>query len=147
MISNLVYYQTNYFLTTLWIFLTVVIIYPQKMAMGLMPIGVTIRIFFYLQTHNNEVKLLKEKYPKIVFGLIGICTCAICYGIGSVMAILMGVGLPVLFSILHASLRLRNVKNKLVNSSEALGSAKSTPMSMILKEINVESEIYHFVAF
>ena len=89
---------------------------------------------------NKEVKIIKERHPKNVFGVIGICACAICSGLGSIMVVIMGVGLPVCFSLVHASLRLRNIKNKLVNATESLGIAKITPMSLILNEINVDSE-------
>ena len=38
-------------------------------------------------------------------------------------------------------LRLRNVKNKLVNASEAIGLSKQTPMAFILQEIGIEAEV------
>ena len=37
--------------------------------------------------------------------------------------------------------RLRNVKNKLVNASEAIGLSKQTPMAFILQEIGIEAEV------
>ena len=37
--------------------------------------------------------------------------------------------------------RLRNVKNKLVNVSEAMGLSKQTPMAIFLRELGIESEI------
>jgi hypothetical protein len=141
LVANLLYYQTNYFLTSIIIFTSVIIVHPLQMALGIITIGVLFGKLYYFQSQNKEVKTLKEKHPKNVFGVIGICACAICSGLGSVMVVIIGVGLPVCFSILHASLRLRNIKNKLVNATESLGIAKITPMSLILNEINVDSEM------
>ena len=141
LVSNLLYYQTNYFLTSIIIFASVIIVHPQKMALGILIIGISFGTLYYFQRQNKDVKILKEKHPKNVFGVIGICACAICSGLGTVMVVIMGVGLPVCFSILHASLRLRHIKNKLVNATESMGIAKVTPMSLILNEINVDSEI------
>ena len=141
LVANLLYYQTNYFLTSIIIFTSVIIVHPLQMALGIMTIGVLFGALYYFQTQNKEVKTLKENHPKNVFAVIGICACAICSGLGSVMVVIMGIGLPVCFSILHASLRLRNIKNKLVNATESLGIAKITPMSLILNEINVDSDM------
>ena len=140
LVANLLYYQTNYFLTSIIIFTSVIIVHPLQMALGMMIIGVSFGTLYYFQGQNKEVKMIKERHPKNVFGVIGIFACAICSGLGSIMVVIMGVGLPVCFSLVHASLRLRNIKNKFVNATESLGIAKITLMSRILNEIHVDTE-------
>lgn len=46
---------------------------------------------------------------------------------------------PAIF--IHASLRLRNIKNKLVNKVEVLG-LKKTPMGIFLEEFGLEPELF-----
>lgn len=47
--------------------------------------------------------------------------------------------IPVIF--IHASLRLRNIKNKLVNKVETLG-LKRTPMGFFLEEMGLETNVF-----
>lgn len=44
-------------------------------------------------------------------------------------------------TFVHASLRLRNIKNKLVNRVETLG-IKRTPMGIFLEEFGLEQEVF-----
>jgi len=43
-------------------------------------------------------------------------------------------------SFIHASMRLRNVKNKLVNKIEVIG-LKRTPMGLFLEALGMEQEL------
>lgn len=45
--NNLLYYQTNYFLTALVIFLLVGMLHPTKMLCGMVAIGVAYVLFYY----------------------------------------------------------------------------------------------------
>ena len=96
---------------------------------------------FYLQKQKNEVRQFKEQYPTCVFCIIVALSYYLIYKLGSILVFLFGVTLPICFILLHASLRLRNMKNKLVNASEAMGLSKATPMGIILKEVGVEPDI------
>ena len=96
---------------------------------------------FYLQKQKDEVKQFKQQHPAIVFCLIVAFSYYLIYKLGSIVVFLFGVTLPICFIILHASLRLRNMKNKLVNASEALGLGKITPMGLILNEVGIEPDL------
>jgi hypothetical protein len=63
------------------------------------------------------------------------------YQFGCILVFLSGVILPVLFIIVHASLRLRNAKNKVTNVAETLGLGKKTPMGIFLDEFGIEPEV------
>ena len=143
-VANLLYYQTNYFLTSLIIFTLVTLVHPQSMVFGIITISISVGVLLQIQKHKEKLKELRQQHPKSSFGVLVVCACIIWSGLGSVMVVLLGIGLPICFSILHASLRLRNVKNKLVNASEALGIAKMTPMGLILNGIGVDSDIKMF---
>jgi hypothetical protein len=55
-----------------------------------------------------------------------------------VAVFILGVLLPILFMIVHASLRMRNVMNKFTNVSNVLGFTKQTPMGFILEGVGIE---------
>merc|ERR1712226_257800 len=63
----------------------------------------------------------------------------IVYLLGSVLVFLLGILLPIMVIFLHASMRLRNMKNKLMNKMEYLG-IKKTPMGVILDALGLEQE-------
>lgn len=140
-VANLLYYQTNYLLSAALIFTLVTYMHPQDMALGMVTVGVLFGISFYLQKQKHEVREFKKQHPALVFCLIVVVSYYLIYKLGSIVVFLFGVTLPICFIVLHASLRLRNMKNKLVNASEALGIAKVTPMGLILNEVGIEPDL------
>jgi len=60
---------------------------------------------------------------------------------GCILVFLSGVIFPILFTFVHASLRLRNAKNKVTNVAETLGLGKKTPMGIVLDEFGIEPEV------
>merc|ERR1719414_155365 len=140
-INNLLYYQTNYFLSSIIIFLLVTFFHPQTMALGLILFGTMFGLFWYAQQQKAAVHQFKRDHPIISFVvLVTVCHYLI-YKMGALIVVCLGIALPIAFTIIHASLRLRNVKNKLVNVTEAMGLSKQTPMAIILAEIGIETEI------
>ncbi|KAF3845796.1 hypothetical protein F7725_002874 [Dissostichus mawsoni] len=88
-INNLLYYQSNYFLSALILLLTV----------GYLFISV----------------------------------------LGGVAVFLFGIAFPILMVLVHASVRLRSLKNKLENKLESIG-LKRTPMGILLEALGQEQE-------
>jgi len=140
-VNNLLYYQTNYFLSALIIFLIVAFLHPQEMAFGIILMGLLFGGVAYLQQQQEAVKRFKRDHPMLTFTLMVLISHWLVFKLGSIVVILMGIALPVTFVIIHSSLRLRNVKNKLVNVQEAIGLSKQTPMAFILQEIGIEAEM------
>jgi len=140
-INNLLYYQTNYFLSAAVIFLVVAFLHPQQMAVGIILMACLFGGLSYLQTRQEAFHRFKRDHPVATFVLGVLTSHYLVYKLGSIAVILLGIALPVTFVLVHASLRLRNVKNKLVNVSEAMGLSKQTPMAIFLRELGIESEI------
>jgi len=44
-------------------------------------------------------------------------------------------------TFIHASLRLRNLRNKIANRMEQVGLKKSTPMGIVLNSLGFEAEL------
>uniref|UniRef100_A0A0B7AUL8 PRA1 family protein n=1 Tax=Arion vulgaris TaxID=1028688 RepID=A0A0B7AUL8_9EUPU len=63
----------------------------------------------------------------------------IVYMFGAVIVFLFGIAFPLLLILIHASLRLRNFKNKLANKMEFVG-LKRTPMGLILEGLGQDQE-------
>ncbi|KAG1683575.1 PRA1 family protein 3 [Nymphon striatum] len=142
-INNLLYYQTNYMVSAIIIFLFVGIMSPGKMLCGMLAICVAFSIFYYITNSKAAATRFKKNHPLISLRN-NFCrytiTCGyfIVYVLGSVFVFLFGIVLPIIVVLIHASLRLRNMKNKLANKMESVGLRK-TPMSIFLETIGKES--------
>uniref|UniRef100_T1J861 PRA1 family protein n=1 Tax=Strigamia maritima TaxID=126957 RepID=T1J861_STRMM len=140
-LNNLLYYQTNYFLLSVVIFLIVGLIHPVKMLYGFLAILVAFGLFYY--GTNSQRAALKFKHDHPVLSVIIIFTGMlisgyfIVYMLGSVVVFLFGILLPMAVAFIHASMRLRNIKNKFTNKLEFVG-LKKTPMGIILEALGQE---------
>ncbi|XP_068718787.1 PRA1 family protein 3-like [Montipora capricornis] len=140
MINNLIYYQTNYFLIVIVTFILVGVIHPKDLLIGSVAFAVTLIMFGVAQSHEPKLAQMKQQYPFLVpgavFGLAVLCV----YALGSILAFVSGVTVPVAVTLLHAATRKRNIKNKFANAME-LFKEDVTPMTIILSRIcTIEQE-------
>lgn len=138
-ISNLMYYQTNYFVVALVVFLIVGFLNPFGMFLG----GAVVALVFMGSVWAGEnkamVKNFKKKNPALFvtgvmatsYFLLSLC--------GGVMVFIFGITFPLLLILIHASLRLRNMKNRLENKIEGVG-LKKTPMGIIMDLLDQQEE-------
>ncbi|CAG9831458.1 unnamed protein product [Diabrotica balteata] len=139
--QNLLYYQTNYFLMSILIFIIVGVIHPIKMACGLLATAVLFMIFLYVTNEKVTAAQFKRKHPIISIIIVFAGAYFIAYMLQSLLVFLLGVLLPVAAIFVHSSLRLRNLKNKIVNKVENLG-LRTTPMGFFLEEMGLESDLF-----
>lgn len=161
-VNNLLYYQTNYFLSALIIFLIITFLNPGKMILGILTMALIFGLLYYLSSRQVQVKTLKKNHPMLVMVSTFCSGYFLIYQAGCVMVFLAGVMMPVVFTIVHASLRLRNIKNKahvmkgtfwkkvtkieediqeVSNVAETLGVKRKTPMSVFLDEWGIEPDL------
>ncbi|XP_014203921.1 PRA1 family protein 3 [Copidosoma floridanum] len=133
-VNNLLYYQTNYFFTSVVIFICVGLIHPAKMIIGMLATMVVLSVFAYISMEGRAVHALKKKYPGIGIVFMLLAGCFLTYTLGSLLVFFFGILLPFSVIFAHASLRLRNIKNKLVNKIEGIG-LKHTPMGVFLEQL------------
>ncbi|XP_069936614.1 PRA1 family protein 3 [Cherax quadricarinatus] len=138
-IQNLLYYQTNYFLTYFIVFTVVGVIHPTKMFCGMIAVGLAFGLFYYLTNNKQPAVAFKKDHPIISLIILILGVYFIVYLLGSVVVFLMGILLPIMVIFVHASMRLRNLKNKLMNKVEYLG-LKRTPMGVILDALGLEQD-------
>lgn len=134
------------------------------MLLGMICVAAEFAGYNYLSRNQRFVADLKRDYPMVCLIAVFICGYAIISLLGSVMVFMFGVLLPVtceyniylinlklmslktnLFLLflsavfIHASLRLRNTKNKIASIKEQLSFNKS-PMTILLDELGMKFE-------
>jgi len=137
-IYNLMYYQTNYLISSALIFGFVLFARPQEMFIGIFLMALVFGSIHLLQSRQLEVRNFKKNHPLVVTFLCFSVGYYLIYKLTSVAVFILGVLLPILFMIVHASLRMRNVMNKFTNVSNVLGFTKQTPMGLILEGVGIE---------
>ncbi|EEB17868.1 pra1 protein, putative [Pediculus humanus corporis] len=134
-VQNLLYYQTNYFLMSIIMILVVTVLHPVKMACGGLTILLMYALFSFLMNSTSSVTRLKKDYP-----FLGIClmiggACLMVYMLGSLLVFLFGILLPISATFIHASLRLRNIMNKLSTIERVV--SNRTPMGVFLESLEI----------
>lgn len=107
------------------------------MLLGIFAMLLAIGIFIYAKTNSRQFVRFKAEHPLISLGLIFGGGYLIVYLFSSVLVFLFGILLPIFLTLLHASMRLRNLKNKITNTMENAG-LKKTPMGVLLEEFGAE---------
>ncbi|CAB3383339.1 PRA1 family protein 2 [Cloeon dipterum] len=125
--SNLLYYQTNYFAVFAVIFLLLCYIDPLRVLMGSTLIVVTLLSCARLATEASGPTV------GITVVLAGLCL----YYYSSLAYALLSLLVPTQVILVHASLRLRNIKNKLTNNVLPLD---KTPMALIIQRFGLQVE-------
>lgn len=137
--SNLLYYQTNYMILAIVIFLIVGVFHPVQMIFGFLSVAAIFGIFVYLSNNQAQLRRFKRQHPGVCTAAIFACGYVVIHLFGSVIVFLFGIALPLFVILVHASLRLRNLKSKITNKVEYVGLHR-TPMGVLLEALGMESE-------
>ncbi|XP_063219958.1 PRA1 family protein 3 [Bacillus rossius redtenbacheri] len=139
-VNNMLYYQTNYALLSIITFLLVGLVHPIKMLCGMFAVAVGIFLFYFFTSSKRSAMVFRKEHPyfSMIVMLSGIFVMV--YMAGCVVVFVFGIFLPITVTFIHASLRLRNIKNKLVNKIEGIG-LKKTPMGVFLDIFGLEQEV------
>lgn len=140
-VNNLVYYQTNYLYMGILIILIVASVNPMKMIISLPAMMAMWVECMYLFSEHESLLKIKRSYPQVGIILTVICGGFIVYTINSVVFLLFSILLSFCVTFVHASLRLRSLKNKVVNKLEGMG-LERTPMGAILNYFGMKEEFF-----
>ncbi|XP_033214127.1 PRA1 family protein 3 isoform X2 [Belonocnema kinseyi] len=124
----------RHYFSSCWFFCQCRLIHPGKMLLGMIAMAVLLSAFAYTSTEGRAVHNFKKQYPLAGIILIVLSGCFVTYTLGSLLVFLIGILLPFSVIFIHASLRLRNIKNKLVNKIEGIG-LRRTPMGIFLEQL------------
>ncbi|KAM4737286.1 PRA1 family protein 3-like [Anableps anableps] len=138
-ITNLMYYQTNYFVLALVVFLIVGFLNPFGMFLGGAVVSLVFAGSVWAGENKATIKNFKRKNPTLFLIGIMVTSYFVLSLCGGVMVFIFGITFPLLLILIHASLRLRNMKNRLENKIEGVG-LKKTPMGMIMDLLDQQEE-------
>ncbi|XP_060775209.1 ADP-ribosylation factor-like 6 interacting protein 5a [Neoarius graeffei] len=139
-VSNLLYYQTNYLTVAVVVFLIVGFMNPIGMLTGAAAVVLAVFLGAVWAGDNKAViKNFKKDNPTLFVFLVMFASYLLVSLFGGVMVFLLGIKLPLILIFAHASLRLRNMKNKLENKMESAGLKKS-PMGILLAALGQQEE-------
>lgn len=138
-VNNLIYYQTNYIYMTIAVMLIVGSMHPSKMFFGIVSMLVIWGQCLFVFSQNESVGTIKRQYPQLQIILTVVCACFVVYTVSSILLLLFSLLLSFCLTFIHASLRLRNLKNKIVNKIEGMG-LERTPMGIFFKYFGMTEE-------
>ncbi|KAJ4933754.1 hypothetical protein JOQ06_006565 [Pogonophryne albipinna] len=138
-ISNLMYYQTNYFAAAVVVFLIVGFLNPFGMFLGAVVVALVFMGSVWAGENQAMVKNFKKKNPSVFVVCVMVASYFLLSLCGGVLVFMFGITFPLLLILIHASLRLRNMKNKMENRIEGVG-LKKTPMGIIMDLLDQQEE-------
>ncbi|KAK5855677.1 hypothetical protein PBY51_007335 [Eleginops maclovinus] len=138
-INNLLYYQSNYFLSALILLLTVGYMRPFQLLVGGVVVTLLFLGFVWAAENQAPIRRFRRNHPSISVFAILLVSYLLISVLGGVAVFLFGIAFPILMVLVHASVRLRSLKNKLENKLESIG-LKRTPMGILLEALGQEQE-------
>lgn len=95
--------------------------------------------FVWAAENHALLRRFRRNHPSFCLLAILLASYIVLSLLGSVPIFLFGIVFPILLVVIHASLRLRNLKNKVENKLESIG-LKRTPMGLMLEALGQEQE-------
>ncbi|KAK3566061.1 hypothetical protein QTP86_025240 [Hemibagrus guttatus] len=138
-INNLLYYQTNYFASVLVFLLIVGYLRPLQLFLGAVVVISVFLGFVWAAENKATVRRFRRNHPSLCLIAILGSSYFLLSMLGGVAVFLFGITFPILMILVHASVRLRSLKNKVENKLESIG-LKRTPMGLLLEALGQEQE-------
>uniref|UniRef100_A0A669D1M7 PRA1 family protein n=1 Tax=Oreochromis niloticus TaxID=8128 RepID=A0A669D1M7_ORENI len=128
-VSNLLYYQTNYLALVTFVFLLVGC-KQQGEFLGFIVFVVSV----WVGENGAAINNFKKQKPSAFIILIMVASCILISVLGSIVVFMWAITLPLILIFAHASFRKRNMKNKL-----GFG-LKKTFMGILLDSLGQQEE-------
>ncbi|KAF7653547.1 hypothetical protein LDENG_00081600 [Lucifuga dentata] len=138
-ISNLLYYQTNYLLLAIAVFLTVGFLNPVGMFTAVAVVSGVFLASVWAAENRSVINNFKRQNLTGFVVAVMVTSYLLLSMLGSVMVFMSAITLPLALIFAHASFRLRNMKNKLENKIEGAG-LKRSPMGILLEVLGQQEE-------
>ncbi|WKY06090.1 hypothetical protein Q1695_006357 [Nippostrongylus brasiliensis] len=117
-ISNLLYYQTNYFVIFAVLFILQSFFNSQDLALGLTAIVVVAGVVRFAISDNPTFYQARRDHPLITLGAIILSFYFFIQVLPSVLTVLFSVLFPLFLILCHASIRLRDFMSKVTQTAE-----------------------------
>lgn len=139
LISNLLYYQTNYLALAVVVFVVVGFLNPLGMFTAIAVVSGVFRGSVWAGKNRAVINNFKRQNPTAFVIAVMIASYMLISMLGSVMVFMWAINLPLALIFAHASFRLRNLKNKVENKIEGAG-LKRSPMGILLEALDQQEE-------
>ncbi|XP_029908409.1 ADP-ribosylation factor-like 6 interacting protein 5a [Myripristis murdjan] len=138
-VSNLLYYQTNYLALAIVVFLIVGFLNPLGMFTAMAVVSGVFLASVWAGENKAAINNFKRQNPAAFVFAVMVASYMLMSLLGSVMVFMTAITLPLALIFAHASFRLRNMKNKLENKMEGAG-LKRSPMGILLEALGQQEE-------
>ncbi|XP_040854999.1 PRA1 family protein 2 [Ochotona curzoniae] len=138
-INNLLYYQTNYLLCFGFSLALAGYMRPLHMLLSALTMVLALGGLMWAAETRAAVRRCRRNHPAACLAAVLAIGFLVLWVTGGAYTFLLSIAGPVLLILVHASLRLRNLKNKIENKIESIG-LKRTPMGLILEALGQEQE-------
>lgn len=138
-VSNLLYYQTNYLSLVTSVFLLVGILKPLKTLIAIVVVSVVFVVSVWVGENGAAINNFKKQKPSAFIILIMVASCILISMLGSILVFMWAITLPLTLIFAHASCRKRNMQNKLENKMDGFG-LKKTFMGILLDSLGQQEE-------
>ncbi|KAG3272093.1 PRA1 family protein 2 [Ictidomys tridecemlineatus] len=138
-INNLLYYQTNYLLCFGFGLALAGYVRPLHTLLSALAVVVALGVLVWAAETRAAVRRCRRSHPAACLAAVLAVGLLVLWVAGSACTFLISIAGPVLLILVHASLRLRNLKNKIENKIESIG-LKRTPMGLLLEALGQEQE-------
>ncbi|XP_029942777.1 PRA1 family protein 2-like [Salarias fasciatus] len=138
-INNLLYYQSNYLLSALGLLLLAGYLRPLQTVLGAAVVSVLFLGLIWGAEHRAPIRRFRRNHPLLSLLAVLSLSYTLLTVLRAAAVFLFAIAFPILMILVHASLRLRNLKNKLENRLESIG-LKRTPMGLLLEALGQEQE-------
>uniref|UniRef100_A0A669B8C3 PRA1 family protein n=1 Tax=Oreochromis niloticus TaxID=8128 RepID=A0A669B8C3_ORENI len=130
-VSNLLYYQTNYLALVTFVFL---LVGGQLWFCSYAVLTFVFVVSVWVGENGAAINNFKKQKPSAFIILIMVASCILISVLGSIVVFMWAITLPLILIFAHASFRKRNMKNKL-----GFG-LKKTFMGILLDSLGQQEE-------
>lgn len=140
--KNLLYYQSNYFLMGVLVWILFALYNPWQTILGLSAIATIIFALIFINPAKVQGQPQQEQFAGaagwLYLGSVGAIVYFVLYMFQSLLYVGLITLLPFCMSFIHSSFRLRNLKNKLSNVIDER--LRYTPMGIFMEAMSIAVE-------
>ncbi|XP_029423888.1 PRA1 family protein 2 isoform X2 [Nannospalax galili] len=114
-------------------------VHPVHTLLSALVVVVALGVLVWAAETRAAVRRCRRSHPAVCLVAVLAVSLLILWVAGGAFTYLLSITTPVLLILLHASLRLRNLKNKIETKIESIG-LKRTPMGLLLEVLGQEQE-------
>uniref|UniRef100_F1KZQ4 PRA1 family protein n=1 Tax=Ascaris suum TaxID=6253 RepID=F1KZQ4_ASCSU len=140
-LSNLLYFQTNYFAVVLVFVAVWSLLHATDTVVGLSAIVVLGAVVSFSLSRRPALAQMRREHPLATLGAFVVASYYFIYTLSSVIVVLFTLAVPLLLVLLHASVRLRNLKTKVNHQLDRI-SLKKTLMARLLELFGVDFKTF-----